>query len=85
MAAKPAQGASSMGSVTRAVAPARREDEGCSGPSSPSQEQGTASEDGGAVQAPSKSTASDLGGEVEPRTVKRVVDWTLAIEELRAK
>ena len=67
------------------VAPARREDDGCSGPSSPSQEQGAASEDGDAVQAPFESTASDLGGDVERRTVKWVVDWTSAIEELRRK
>ena len=43
------------------------------------------SEDGDAQQAPFESTASDLGGDVERRTVKRVVDWTLAIEELWAK
>ena len=71
--------------VARAVASARREDDGCSGPSSPSREQGTASEDGDAQQAPLKSTASDLGGDEERQTVKRVVDWTLAIEELWAK
>ena len=67
------------------MASARREDDGCSGPSSPSREQGTASEDEDAQQAPLKSTASDLGGEEERQTVKRVVDWTLAIEELWAK
>ena len=67
------------------MASARREDDGCSGPSSPSREQGTASEDGDAVQAPSKSTASDLGGDVVRRTVKQAVDWTLAIDELWAK
>ena len=71
--------------VPRMVTPARREDEGCSGPSSSSQEQGTASEDGEAMQAPSKSTASDLGGDVERRTAEWVVDWTLAIDELWAK
>ena len=32
-----------------------------------------------------KSTASDLGGDEERQTVKQVVDWTLAIEELWAK
>ena len=67
------------------MASARREDDGCSGPSSPSREQGTASEDGDAQQAPFKSTASDLGGDVVRRTVKQVVDWTLAIDELWAK
>ena len=67
------------------VASARREDDGCSFPSSPLHDQGTASEDGDAQQAPLKSTASDLGGDVVRWTVKRVVDWTLAIEELRAK
>ena len=67
------------------MALARREDEGCSGPSSPSQEQGTATEDGDAVEVPSKSMASDLGGDVACRTIKQVVDWTLAIEELWAK
>ena len=60
--------------AARAMALARREDEGCNGASSPLQEQGTASEDGDAVQAPSKSIASDLGGDVERRTVKLVVD-----------
>ena len=67
------------------VASARREDDGCSFPSSPLHDQGTASEDGDAQQAPLKSTASDLGGDEGRRTVKRVVDWTLAIEERRAK
>ena len=67
------------------MALARRGDEGCSGPSSPSQEQGTEFEDGDAVQAPSKSMSSDLGGDVARRMVKGVVDWTLAIEELWAK
>lgn len=69
----------------RVVALARREDEGYSGPSSPSQKQGMASEDGDTMKAPSKSMASDFGGDIERRTVKRVVDWTLAIEELQAK
>ena len=67
------------------VASARREDDECRGPSSPLHDQGTASEDGDAQQAPLKSTASDLGGDEERRTVKQVVDWTLAIEELGAK
>ena len=67
------------------MASARREDDGCSGPSSPSREQGTASEDGDAQQAPFESTASDLGGDVVRWTVKQVVDWTLAIDELWAK
>ena len=67
------------------MASARREDDGCSGPSSPSREQGTASEDEDAQQAPFKSTASDLGGDVGRPTVKQVVDWTLAIDELGAK
>ena len=44
-----------------------------------------ASEDGDAVQAPFESTASDLGGDVVRRTVKQVVDRTLAIDELWAK
>ena len=67
------------------MAPARLEDEECSGPSSPSQEQEPAPEDEDSEQATFESTASDLGSDVERRTVKRVVDWTLAIEELRAK
>ena len=74
MAAKPAQAATSMGRCREDGGFARREDEGCSGPSPPLHDQGTASEDGDAQRAPLKSTASDLGGDEERRTVKRVVD-----------
>ena len=67
------------------MAPEKQEDAGPGGPSSLSRDLKPTTEDGDAQQAPLKSTASDLGGEEERRTVKRVVDWTLAIEELRAK
>ena len=52
----------------------KREDDGCGSSSSPSRDKKPATEDGDAQQAPLKSTASDLGGDVERRTVKRVVD-----------
>ena len=68
--------------VLRAVVPANREDEG---PSLGIKEQELASEDEDAKQVPLGSTASDSCGDVERRTVKRVVDWTSAIEELRRK
>ena len=68
--------------VLRAMVLAKRDDEG---PSFPSREQELTSEDEDAKQVPLGSTVSDSGGEVERREVKRVVDWTSAIEELRRK
>ena len=65
--------------VLRAMVPAKRKDEG---PSLPSREQELTSKDEDAKQVP---LASDSGGDVERRTVKRMVDWTSAIEELRRK
>ena len=63
----------------------KREDDGCGSSSSPSRDKKPATEDGDAQQTSLKSTASDLDDDVERRTVKRVVDWSLAIEELQAK
>lgn len=37
------------------------------------------------VQSHFRSTTSDLDSDMEHRAVKRVVDWILAIEEIRAK
>ena len=71
--------------VLRAMAPEKQVDAGPGGSSSPSRDLKPTTEDGDAQQEPLKSTASDLGGDEERQTVKRVVDWTLAIEELWAK
>ena len=57
--------------VLRAMAPAKQEDAGPRGSSSPSQDQ--------------KPTTEDEDSEEESRPVKRMVDWTLVIEELGAK
>ena len=71
--------------VARAMAPAKQEDAGPGGPSSPSRDQKPATEDGDALPALFESTANELDSEEESRPVKRMVDWTLAIEELRVK
>ena len=51
----------------------------------PSRDQKPAPEDEDALPALFESTAYDLESEEESRAVKRMVDCTLAIEELRAK
>ena len=71
--------------VARAVAPAQRGDEESSGLSSPSREKEPTPKDKNVVPTSPKSMAADLGSDVECRAIKRVVDWTFAIEEIRAK
>lgn len=71
--------------VTSAMALAKQEDEVCSGPWSLSWEIGPAYEDEDIVLPFPKSTAGDLDGDVECQAVKTKVDWTLALEEIRAK
>ena len=69
----------------RAMTPSKREDEVCSDPSSLSRERGSASKDEDAVLPSPESTVGDLDGDADCREVKRKVDWTLALEEIRAK
>ena len=68
--------------VARVMTPTKQEDEG---PSSPSREKGPASENEDAVLPSLESTIGDLDSDAECWVVKRRVDWTLALEEIRGK
>ena len=71
--------------VTRAIAPVKQEDASLGGSSSPSRDQKPAPGNEEALPALFESTADDLDSEEESRPVKRMIDWILVIEELRAK
>ena len=60
-------------------------EQGDGGPSSPSRERGLASKNEDAVLPSLEPIAGDLDGDAECRAVKRRVDRTLTLEEIRAK
>ena len=63
----------------------KQEDAGPGGSLLLSQDQKPTTEDEDVLPALFDSTANDVDSEEESRPVKRMVDWTLAIEELWAK
>ena len=71
--------------VLRAMALVKQEDAGPGGSSSLSRDQKPATKNEDALRALFEVTANDLDSEEESRSVKRMVDLTLGIEELRAK